>query len=63
MTETYIEELISHLGSTPTTVGIINPNTGKVFYELPQHNAEQVASAVKAARVAQKAWGKTDPKV
>ena len=63
MTETYIEELISHLGATPTTVGIINPNTGKVFYELPQHNAEQVASAVKAARVAQKAWGKTDPKV
>lgn len=62
MTETFIPELISHLGATATTVGVINPNTGQVFYELPQHNAEQVASAVSAARFAQKAWGKTDPK-
>ena len=62
MTETFIKDLISHLGATSTTVGVINPNTGQVFYELPQHNAEQVASAVNAARHAQKAWGKTDPK-
>jgi succinate-semialdehyde dehydrogenase/glutarate-semialdehyde dehydrogenase len=62
MTESFIKDLISHLGATSTTVGVINPNTGKVFYELPQQNAEQVASAVNAARHAQKAWGKTDPK-
>jgi acyl-CoA reductase-like NAD-dependent aldehyde dehydrogenase len=63
MTESYITDLISHLGSAATTVDVINPNTGKVIYQLPQHNAEQVASAVSAARVAQKNWGKTDPKV
>ena len=63
MTEIQIQELISHLGPTATTVDVINPNTGKVIYQLPQHNSEQVASAVAAARDAQKAWGKTDSKL
>ena len=62
MSETSIAALIKHLGATATTIGIANPNTGKVFYELPQHNAEQVATAVAAAREAQKAWGQTKPK-
>ena len=62
MTESFITDLISHLGATSKTVDVINPNTGKVIYQLPQHNAEQVASAVSAARFAQKAWGRTDTK-
>jgi acyl-CoA reductase-like NAD-dependent aldehyde dehydrogenase len=61
MNQTSISTLIAHLGATATTVDVINPNTGKVMYQLPQQNAEQVESAVKAARVAQKAWGKTSP--
>jgi hypothetical protein len=61
MNESSISTLIAHLGATATTVDVINPNTGKVIYQLPQHNAEQVATAVKAARTAQKAWGKTSP--
>jgi len=62
MSDTSIANLIKHLGVTATNVAVINPKTGNTIYELPQQSAEQVADAVKAARLAQVAWAQTPAK-
>jgi len=62
MSDTSIVTLIKHFGSTESTFSVINPKTAKPIYDLPQQSAEQVASAVGAARVAQVAWGNTPAK-
>lgn len=62
MSDTSIATLIKHLGATASSVSVINPKTAKVIYELPQQSAEQVASAVKAARLAQPVWANTSVK-
>jgi acyl-CoA reductase-like NAD-dependent aldehyde dehydrogenase len=62
MSDTSITNLIKHLGVTATNVAVINPKTGNTIYELPQQSAEQVADAVKAARLAQPAWAQTPAK-
>ncbi len=62
MSDTSIANLIKHLGETTSTVTVSNPNTAKPIYELPQLTAEQVADAVKAARLVQSAWASTPTK-
>ncbi len=62
MSDTSIANLIKHLGTTATNVAVINPKTGNAIYELPQQSADQVAAAVKAARLAQPAWAQTPAK-
>ena len=59
MSETSIPNLIKHFGNTSSTVTVMNPKTAKPIYELPQQSAEQVAEAVRAARLAQPAWANT----
>ena len=59
MSETSIPNLIKHFGDTSSTVTVMNPKTAKPIYELPQQSAEQVAEAVRAARLAQPAWANT----
>jgi succinate-semialdehyde dehydrogenase/glutarate-semialdehyde dehydrogenase len=59
MSETSIPNLIKHFGNTSSTVTVMNPKTAKPIYELPQQSAEQVAEAVRAARLAQPAWENT----
>ena len=59
MSDTSIANLIKHLGVTASTVTISNPNTAKAIYDLPQLSAEQVADAVKAARLVQPVWAST----
>jgi succinate-semialdehyde dehydrogenase/glutarate-semialdehyde dehydrogenase len=62
MSETSIPNLIKHFGNTSSTVTVMNPKTAKPIYELPQQSAEQVAEAVRAARLAQPAWANTPPR-
>jgi acyl-CoA reductase-like NAD-dependent aldehyde dehydrogenase len=62
MSDTSIANLIKHLGVTATNVAVIKPKTGNTIYELPQQSAEQVADAVKAARLAQVPWAQTPAK-
>jgi succinate-semialdehyde dehydrogenase/glutarate-semialdehyde dehydrogenase len=59
MSETSIPNLIKHFGKTSSMVTVMNPKTAKAIYELPQQSAEQVAEAVRAARLAQPAWAST----
>jgi succinate-semialdehyde dehydrogenase/glutarate-semialdehyde dehydrogenase len=59
MSETSIPNLIKHFGDTSSTVTVMNPKTAKPIYELPQQSAEQLAEAVRAARLAQPAWANT----
>ncbi len=58
MSETSISSLVSHLPTAPTQVAVLNPATGKKIYDLPQLTAEQVTSAVAAARDYQPIWAK-----
>lgn len=59
MSETSIPNLIKHFGNTSSAVTVINPKTAKPIYQLPQQSADQVAEAVRAARLAQPAWANT----
>jgi len=56
MSEISIAGLVSHLGTTDSSVGIVNPATGKNIYELAQQSADQVKAAVTNARLAQLEW-------
>jgi succinate-semialdehyde dehydrogenase/glutarate-semialdehyde dehydrogenase len=62
MSETSIPNLIKHFGNTSSTVTVMNPKTAKPIYELPQQSAEQIAEAVRAARLTQPAWANTPAK-
>jgi len=56
-----IEELIAHLGFAGNRVTVLNPTTGLASHELPQLNAEQVKTAVSAARDNAHLWSSVTP--
>lgn len=62
MSDTSIQSLIGHFPATASTVGIINPSTGKRIYDLPQLTADQVVTRVEKARHFSKTWSLTSAK-
>ena len=61
MNQKLIDELIAHLGFAGNRVTVLNPATGKPSHDLPQHSAEQVKTAVSAARANANSWSSLSP--
>jgi len=54
-----ISQLLGSLGEHAESVTVINPNTGKPSFELPQFSYEEVQAVTAAARDAAAAWADT----